>query len=68
MIESFIGDLRIMEWILTHLSSVLGILLLMSEIMAAITQMFFPENKGITGFLASMIKLLQELGAEPPST
>jgi hypothetical protein len=57
-----------MEYIMVHYSALLGILLLTSELGAAISQLAYPNNKGASGFFSSVIKLLQGAGAkvDPP--
>jgi hypothetical protein len=53
-----------MQWLNNNFSLFLGILLAMSEAFAAICQLAFPDNKGISGVVAAIIKILQSLGAK----
>lgn len=53
-----------MDWILMNIDMILGILLAVSEISAAIVQMTRPQNEGISGIIAALVKLLQKLGAK----
>lgn len=53
-----------MQWLIDHLGVFMTGLLVISEALAAVFQILFPENKGVSGFLAGLIKLLQALGAK----
>jgi xanthine/uracil/vitamin C permease (AzgA family) len=53
-----------MQWILDNLTPILGTLLGISETTAAIVQIVAPQNKGVSGLVAGVIKLLQLLGAK----
>lgn len=55
-----------MSWLMDHLSVLMTCLLVVSEALAAVFQILFPDNKGVSGFLAGLIKLLQALGAKDP--
>ena len=44
------------------------VLLIASEAAAAITQLLFPQNKGLTGALATVVKILQKLSGKSDST
>lgn len=57
-----------MQWIIDHSLGLLMILLSITELAAAVCQVLFPSNKGIAGFLAGVIKLLQTLGAKSPES
>jgi len=46
--------------------AILSILLLISELSAAIVQLLYPSNVGVSGILAAAIKILQILGAKNP--
>lgn len=45
-----------MDWLNDHLAL---IALAISEILAVVNQLFFPDNKGVGGILAFIIKVLQ---------
>jgi hypothetical protein len=53
-----------MQWILNNLTPLLAMLLGISETTAAIMQIVAPQNKGVSGLVAGIIKLLQLLGAK----
>lgn len=53
-----------MGWTLDNLHILLGMLLAVSELSAAAVQLTAPDNKGVSGILAFVIKLLQKLGAQ----
>jgi hypothetical protein len=55
-----------MAVILDKLPMILGVALLVSECAAAVVQLLFPDNKGFSGFLAGLIKVLQGLKGSPP--
>lgn len=55
-----------MESLLSHLPMILGIALALSECAAAIVQLAFPDNKGVSGVIAGVIKFLQ--GLKGPAT
>jgi hypothetical protein len=55
-----------MTWLTSNMTLILGVLLVISEAIAALCQLLFPNNKGISGFIAGVIKFLQGLGAKPP--
>lgn len=40
---------------------IMTILLAVSEISAAIVQYIYPKNKGISGIIAAIVKVLQKL-------
>ena len=48
-------------WITTNYLLVGTVLLIVSEAAAAITQLLFPENKGLSGAIATIVKILQKL-------
>lgn len=50
-----------MQWLVDHMTLLLGILLAVSEAAAAITQLIWPDNKGLAGVMAGIIKFLQNL-------
>lgn len=52
--------------ILNNLPMILTVLLVVSEALASICQLAFPDNKGIGGILAGAIKVLQTMGAKDP--
>lgn len=56
--------MQIVQWIIDHMSLLLTVLLSVSETLAAIVQLVFPKNKGASGILAGVIKVLQGLGAK----
>lgn len=53
-----------MDWILSNLSILLALLFGVSELAAALAQLIYPENQGLSGFLATLVKILQKLGAK----
>lgn len=53
--------------LLAHLPLLLSALLLVSECAAAVVQLLFPDNKGVSGVIAGIIKALQALGAKDPA-
>ena len=50
-----------MKWIIENWNAIVAIPLFASELLAAITQIVAPKNKGISGFLAAIIKFLQNI-------
>lgn len=48
-----------MDWLISNFHVILATLLSISEGLAAAVQIFCPENKGVSGILAGIIKLLQ---------
>lgn len=56
-----------LESILSHIPMILTCLLVLSEAAAAIVQLAFPGNKGVSGVLAGIIKFLQAVGAKKSS-
>lgn len=58
-----------MEFFMAHLPMILGIALALSECAAAIVQLAFPDNKGVAGVIAGIIKLIQGIKGPtlPPS-
>lgn len=58
-------------WITANYATVLTVLLVASEAAAAITQLLVPSNKGLSGALATVIKILQKLtgkdGSQAPA-
>ncbi len=54
-----------MEWLTAHWTLILGILLIVSETIASVVQLAFPDNKGISGIMAGIIKFLQSLSPPP---
>jgi hypothetical protein len=50
-----------MKYLIDHSNQIVNLLLFTSEAMAVITQLIAPENKGFSGFLASIIKFLQKV-------
>lgn len=52
-----------MEWLTANMDGLLVILIAVSELSAAIAQMAFPSNKGVTGVIAGIIKFLQNFKA-----
>lgn len=55
-----------MAFLTANIGMILSVLLILSEAMAAVCQMAFPNNKGVSGVVASIIKILQGLGAKEP--
>lgn len=60
------GVFQMMVWLMGHMSLLMSCALLLSESVAAVVQLLFPENKGVSGMLAGVIKFLQSLGAKDP--
>lgn len=56
--------MQVIQWLIDHMSLLLTVLLSVSEAVAAIVQLVFPKNKGVSGILAGVIKVLQGLGAK----
>lgn len=48
-------------WCSAHTDALLGFFLGLSEIAGAICQILWPSNKGITGALATVVKITQKL-------
>lgn len=48
-------------WLTQNYLVVLTVLLVVSEAAAAITQLLAPDNKGVSGVLATIVKILQKL-------
>ena len=55
-----------MQWVLNNINIILTCLLVLTEATAAISQLAFPNNQGVHGIIAGMIKVLQALGAKSP--
>jgi hypothetical protein len=55
-----------MMYLVAHYPMLVGILLLLSELAAAVSQLLYPTNSGLNGVLASFIKLLQGLKDSQP--
>lgn len=55
-----------MQWIIDHFALILSAILVLSESAAAIVQLLFPDNKGVSGVIAGIIKFLQGIGAKEP--
>lgn len=53
-----------LQWLINNLNMLITALLAVSEATAAVCQLLFPQNKGISGFLASIIKLLQAISKD----
>lgn len=56
-----------MDWITENLHAILAGLLFFSEGTALVAQLIFPENKGVNGILAMIVKLMQGMsdGTKP---
>jgi hypothetical protein len=55
---------NLLAWLEQNYTLVLTSLLLLSEAAAALVQLIFPQNKGVSGVLAALIKFLQVIGAK----
>lgn len=55
-----------MQWMVANFHMVLSVLFVITEAAAAVAQIAFPTNQGITGFLAAVIKVLQSFGVKAP--
>lgn len=55
-----------MSWLIQHKDMILTCVLVLSEAAAAIAQIAFPDNKGISGIMSGLIKFFQALGAKAP--
>lgn len=55
-----------MQWLIDNFTLIASLLLVLSEAAAAIVQMLFPSNKGVSGVIAAIIKVLQQAGAKNP--
>jgi hypothetical protein len=56
-----------MAWLSANLPVLLTVLLVLSEAVAAVSQLLWPANKGLSGIVAGIIKLLQTFGAKAPT-
>ncbi len=54
----------VLAWLEQNYTLILTCALLLSEALAALVQLAFPQNKGISGVLAALIKFLQIIGAK----
>lgn len=55
-----------MNWFLANFGGLMTCCLILSEAAAAIVQLAYPNNQGITGVIAGLIKLFQSLGGKNP--
>lgn len=56
-----------MQWLSANYPALLGVILLVTEVAAAICQLAFPTNKGLSGIMQGIIKAVQSLGAKNPT-
>ena len=55
-----------MDWLMQNWQNIAVILLVASEAGAAISQLAFPNNKGLSGALQTVISVLQKFGVKRP--
>jgi hypothetical protein len=53
-----------LTWLVGHSSVLISALLIFSEAAASVCQLLFPDNKGVSGVIAYIIKVLQSLGKQ----
>ena len=53
-----------MQFLIDNIHLIITFAFLVTEALAAFTQLLFPNNKGVSGFIAGLIKILQSLGAK----
>lgn len=52
-----------MDFIVSHMAVIVSFLLIVSEALSAVMQLLFPTNKGFSGILSGIIKMLQSIKA-----